>query len=59
MPVSRYMATFFGTKDISELEKALLGVKMEEAAILAAVGDIDGYIAGLRPEELAGLILNG
>jgi len=56
----RIYGDFFGTKDIGELEKALTGVKMEEAAILAAIADIDmdGYIKGLEVGQLVGLILN-
>lgn len=51
---------FFGTKDISELEEALTGLKIEERAIAAVLDklDIGSYIKGLEAEQLTGLILN-
>lgn len=51
---------FFGTKDISELEDALTGVKIEESAIAAVLGNLDigSYIKGLEAVQLLGLILN-
>jgi len=51
---------FFGSKDISELEDALTGVKIEESAIVAVLDklDIGSYIKGLEAGQLIGLIMN-
>lgn len=49
---------FFGTREISDLETALLGIPHERAALLTALSSVPlaDYISGMDPESFAALL---
>lgn len=56
----RIFGDFFGEGEISDVEEALIGCSVQRDKLidqLTAI-DLDHYIKGLKPEELATLILN-
>ena len=49
---------FFGRKDVSLLEAALVGQKLEFDSLCAALSDVNDFISGASPAEIASLILS-
>ena len=50
---------FFGIRDISELEKSLIGIRHKESDISEVINSIDiqKYIAGMTSEEMLGMFI--
>jgi len=49
---------FFGQKEICLLEERLIGIRLEFDALTAALSDVNDYISGARPSDIASLILS-
>lgn len=52
-----FKGDFFGVKPVDELEKSLVGVRLEYNALCKAFENIGEYINGARADALIGLIL--
>ncbi len=53
----RLEGDYFGIKPVSELEKTLIGKKLEYDSLTAALSDVGSYISGSTPELISDLIL--
>lgn len=53
----RLEGDYFGIKPVSELEKTLIGKKLEYDSLTDALSDVGSYISGSTPELISDLIL--
>ena len=52
-----FSGDYFGERDMEELEKELVGVRLDRESLLSPLGDVASYIYGATAEEIVGLFL--